>query len=167
MIAAPVYLHSWPTADQPEQVRRVDAGQTVWTFAFPSELHQQSARLGLGDLWLTACPGGSVIAANLCEVWRVEATTGQRLNLWPGEVWSAQGDAVVIVTDAPKGYSALDTFWFRATVVRTAGEVNVAGAVRARPTCSGFDVLGLRWLGEALRLSLRDGCGLWAKTWAP
>ncbi|WP_221089549.1 hypothetical protein [Deinococcus aquaedulcis] len=45
--------------------------------------------------------------------------------------------------------------------------MNVTGAVRARPTCGGFDVLGLRWLGESLRLSLRDGCGVWAKTWTP
>ena len=32
-----------------------------------------------------------------------------------------------------------------------------------RPDCGGFDVLGLRWMGETLRPSDRDGCGLWMK----
>ncbi|MFT2721403.1 hypothetical protein ACMT4L_15510 [Deinococcus sp. A31D244] len=32
-----------------------------------------------------------------------------------------------------------------------------------RPNCGGFDVLGLRWMGETLRLSARDRCGLWTK----
>lgn len=32
-----------------------------------------------------------------------------------------------------------------------------------RPDCGGFDVLGLRWMGETLCLSARDGCDLWTK----
>ena len=35
------------------------------------------------------------------------------------------------------------------------------------PDCGGFDVLGLRWMRETLRLSARDSCGLWTKTFVP
>lgn len=163
MIAAPVYLYDPPSPPQPARIRRVDGAQTRWTRPIPAELTRQSAQLGLGGLWISLCPTGGVIAASACETWQLNLDTGARLNSWPGELWTAQADAVVLVTDRSRSFDALDVFTFQATVVQAAGPRAVTGQLSARPHCGGFDVLGLRWMGETLRLSARDGCGLWTK----
>ena len=163
MIAVPVYLYDPPSPPHPAQIRRVDGAQTVWTLPIPAELTRQSAQLGLGDMWVSLCPTGSVTAASACETWQLNPDTGARLNSWPGELWTAQTDAVVVVTDRSRSFDALDVFTFQATVVQAAGPRAVTGQLSARPHCGGFDVLGLRWMGETLRLSARDGCGLWTK----
>ena len=163
MIAVPVYLYDPPSPPHPAQIRRVDGAQTVWTLPIPAELTRQSAQLGLGGMWVSLCPTGSVTAASACETWQLNPDTGARLNSWPGELWTAQTDAVVLVTDRSRSFDALDVFTFQATVVQAAGPRAVTGQLSARPHCGGFDVLGLRWMGETLRLSARDGCGLWTK----
>ncbi|MXV21832.1 hypothetical protein, partial [Deinococcus xianganensis] len=96
-----------------------------------------------------------------------EVDNGARLNSWPGELWTTQTDAVVLVTDRSRSFDALDVFTFQATVVQAVGLRAVTGQLSARPDCGGFDVLGLRWMGETLRLSARDSCGLWTKTFVP
>ena len=164
MIAAPVYLYDPSSPPHPAQIRRVDGAQTVWTLPIPAELTRQSAQLGLGGMWVSLCPTGSVTAASACETWHLNPDTGVRLNSWPGELWTAQTDAVVLVNDRSRSFDALDVFTFQATVVQAAGPRAVTGQLSARPHCGGFDVLGLRWMGETLRLSARDGCGLWTKT---
>ena len=163
VIAAPVYLYVPPSPPQPAQIRQVQGNQTVWMLPLPADLTRQSAQLGLGGLWISLCPTGGVIAAPLCETWQLNPDTGERLNNWPGELWTAQADAVVLVTDRSRSLDALDVFTFQATVVQPAGPRAVTGQLSARPDCGGFDVLGLRWMGETLRLSVRDGCGLWTK----
>lgn len=163
MIAAPVYLYDPPSPPQPAWIRRVDGAETRWTLPLPADLTRQSAQLGLGGLWISLCPAGGVIAAPLCETWQINPQTGERLNSWPGELWTAQADAVVLVTDRSRSLDALDVFTFQATVVEAAGSRAVTGQLSARPDCGGFDVLGLRWVGETLRLSARDSCGLWKK----
>jgi len=164
VIAAPVYLYAPPSPQRPAQIWRVEGRQAIRTLPTPAELSRQSAQLGLGQLWVGLCPTGSVIAASACETWQLNPDTGARLNSWPGELWTAQTDAVVLVTDRSRSFDALDVFTFQATVVQAAGPRAVTGQLSARPHCGGFDVLGLRWMGETLRLSARDGCGLWTKT---
>lgn len=163
VITAPVYLYDPPSSPRPAQIRRVDGARTVWTLPVPTQLTRQSAQLGLGGLWISLCPTGGVIAASACETWQLSPETGERLNSWPGELWTAQTDAVVLATDRSRSFDTLDVFTFQATVVQATGPRAVTGQLDARPDCGGFDVLGLRWMGETLRLSARDGCGLWTK----
>ncbi|GGL18703.1 hypothetical protein [Deinococcus radiotolerans] len=163
MIAAPVYLYDQPGPQRPAQIRRVEGPQTVWTLPIPAELTRQSAQLGLGQLWMTLCPTGGGTTASACETWQINLRTGERLNNWPGELWTAQAAAVVLVTDRSRSFDALDVFTFQATVVQATGVRGVTGQLSARPDCGSFDVLGLRWMGETLRLSVRDRCGLWTK----
>lgn len=159
--AAPQYISMFPTEEDDHwKVRRVEAGRTIWEYILPLDLAQNSAQLALDSLFLTVCPTNSVIAANLCEVLRLNLETGQVETSYTGQLWKATKNYTLIFNDSSKTFSALDYFRFDAQIILRTKVMTASGSLSSRQRCGQVDVLGARFDDGLVSLTWKDACGL-------
>jgi hypothetical protein len=162
---APLYLYTERTqAHEQATVRRVDEGVTVWTSPLSPGQSKTAALLALDSLFVNVCESNAVVG--LCEVLRLNAATGELQSSTPGDLWKATSDYALVLKSLGRTVQALDFFAFTGRVFLWTGVVEVAGQVTARGRCGQLDVLGARYASQQVWLTLRDGCGLWRKSFS-